>query len=319
MIPLRVAFWDYDRTLPIFDGRVGIEGCSVACSILAPQVLFPQAFGAAAFDVSELSLSRHAQAVANGTSLYAGVPAFLSRAFRHSSIYVRTDRVRTPADLVGARIGLRNYDDTAAVVARGLLRDEYGVGRDDVTWVVGPMEAGGTPVVPLPALHAPIRIQALAAGCTMDAEFAAGRLDGVIALTPPPCVVAGVPGVGRLFADARTVEREYAARTGLFPVMHLVGVRASLAMAHPWLPGRVLAAFEAAKALAIDGLGSLQACKATLPWAAAELAATQQVLGEDFWPYGLARNQGMLSATLRHLFEDGLLARPLAPGDLFWG
>ncbi len=315
-LPLSVAFWDYDRTLPIADGRVPMAGCAPACTILPPHVLFPRAFGSAEFDVSELSLSRHAQAVARGDSRYVGVPVFPSRAFRHASIYVRTDRgIDAPGDLRGRRMGLRNYDDTAAVVVRGLLRDAYGV--EGVTWVVGEMEAQGGAVVPLPVLHAPVAVERLAAGATLDAELAAGRLDGVVALLPPPCVQRGDPLVRRLFPDWRAAEQAYARAGGLFPIMHLVGVRASLVAAHPWLVGSVAQAFTAAKDMAVDGLSNLQACKATLPWAAAEQAATRAVLGQDYWPYGLEPNRAVLAATLRHLRQDGLLPRDVTVEELF--
>lgn len=313
-LPVSVAFWDYDRTLPIADGRVPMPGCRLCCTILAPHELFPRAFGSAEFDVSELSLSRHAQAVAAGSSRYTGLPVFLSRAFRHAAIYVRAG-IERPGDLQGGRIGLRNYDDTAAVVARGLLRDQYGV--SDAVWVIGPMEPGGGALVPLPELHAPAMVERLREGLTLDGELRAGRLDAVIALNPPPSLHSAPGRVRRLFPDYRAAEQAYARQTGLFPIMHLVGVRSSLLEAQPWLAGSVMRAFSAAKALATAGLGTLQAAKATLPWAVAEQAATVAVLGADYWPYGIEPNRRILEVTLRHLLDDGLLARALAPDDLF--
>ena len=313
-LPVSMAFWDYDRTLPIADGRVPVPGCRPNCTILAPHELFPRAFGSAEFDISELSLSRYIQSVAARTSRYVGIPVFLSRAFRHASIYVRAHAMQ-PGDLQGGRIGLRNYDDTAAVVARGMLRDEYGV--RDVSWVIGPMERDSGALVALPALHAPIAVERLDEGQTLDEELQAGRLDAVIALNPPPSMGSAPGTVRRLFPNYRAEEQAYARRTGLFPIMHLVGVRSTLVEAHPWLADSVMRAFSAAKALATAGLGNLQAAKSTLPWAAAEQVATQAVLGADYWPYGIEPNRRMLDVTLRYLREDGLLARSLALDDLF--
>jgi 4,5-dihydroxyphthalate decarboxylase len=99
--------------------------------------------------------------------------------------------------------------------------------------------------------------------------------------------------------------------------MHLVGVRRALADAHPGLTRAVFDAFCRAKALAVAELENLQAPKATLPWVAAEVAATRAALGEDFWPYGFAANRGALERQLRYCVDDGLLARPLAPDALF--
>jgi 4,5-dihydroxyphthalate decarboxylase len=320
MAPLAVsvAFWNYDRTMPIADGRVQIDGCTATCTILRPQDLFPRAFGHAEFDISELSLSRQAQTIAAGTSRYVGLPIFPSRAFRHASIYIRDDHgIEGPRHLIGRRIGLHNYDDTAAVVARGMLRDEYGLGSKDITWVIGDLDRQQRPRVALPQLYADIPVTALAPGETLDTELAAGRLDGVIALNPPPCFFAGHAHVRRLFPDWCTAEQEYFRRTGLFPIMHLLGVRASLLHAHPWIGASVMRAFEKAKAIAYDDLGNLQASKCMLPWVVAAFQETQEVMGVDYWPYGLEPNRSMLAASLRHLWEDGLLARHLSPEDMF--
>ncbi len=317
-LPVSVAFWDYDRTMPIADGRIAIEGCAPTCTILHPADTFRRAFATAEFDICELSVSRHAQAVAAGTSRYLGLPIFPSRAFRHASLYVRSSLpVATPRDMAGQRIGLNNYDDTAAVVVRGFLRDQYGLTASDIVWVVGDMEASNRPRLVPPPLYADIPVETLPSGQTLNDELEAERLDGVIALMPPRRFLSQPPSLRRLFPDWRAAERDYFRATGVFPIMHLVGVRAELAAAHPWLASSVVAAFEQAKALAIDNLGVLQACKVTLPWATADLHATRDEMGDDYWPYGLEANRVALTTALRHLREDGLLPRDLAPDALF--
>jgi 4,5-dihydroxyphthalate decarboxylase len=314
---LSLAFWNYDRTMPIVDGRASIAGCAPHCTILRPQALFPRAFDGAEFDVSELSLSRYAQAVANGKSQYTAIPVFPSRSFRHGSVYVRTDRVRGPADLAGCRIGVNNYDDTAAVVVRGLLRDHYGLGASDVTWVVGDLDAPARNTISPPVLHASIPVATLPPGRTLDAALLDGDLDGLVGLVPPSGFRAGSPLVRRLFPDWPAAERAYFAQTRLFPIMHVLGIRTSLVAAHPWLPVALMDAFEAAKAIAIDDLSNMQAPKVTLPWVVADYEATLQDMDGDIWPYGLARNRAVLATTLRHLMEDGLLSRPVTVDDLF--
>lgn len=308
---LSVAFWNYDRTLPIADGRVRIEGFDARCQVLRPQELFPRAFGKAEFDVAELSLSRYSMQC--GTSAYAGIPVFPSRTFRHASIYVRTDRIGKPQDLKGRTLGVNNYDDTAAVVARGMLRDDYGV--SDITWCMGNLQRHQAPRVKPPAL--PAHIKTISTDKTLDELLASGEIDGVISIVPPPCFVAGHRLVARLFPDWRAAEKDWYARTRHFPIMHLVGVRRTLLDAHPDLARALYVAFCEAKALAVAELENLQAAKTTLPWAAAELAHTRAALGDDFWPYGLAANRGALERQLRYGVEDGLLARRLAPEELF--
>src|SRR5215831_16776479 len=119
-IPITIACGNYDRTRPIMDGRVKVEGCAVTYLPLYPEEIFFRAFKYHEFDVSELSFSSYLRTVAAGTSAYVGIPAFVSRIFRHSGIYVRTDAgIRTPQDLRGKRIGLPEYQITAVVWMRG--------------------------------------------------------------------------------------------------------------------------------------------------------------------------------------------------------
>lgn len=317
-LALSIAFWNYDRTLPIADGRVPVEGCEPHCVVLRPQELFPRAFGSTEFDVAELSLSRYMTSCARGDCAYLAIPVFPSRSFRHASIYVRSDRgIAGPEDLRGRTMGLNNYDDTAAVVARGMLRDDYGLGVSDITWCIGDLEAGQAPRVATPPLPPAINVVSAPRGRTLDAMLTHGELDGVISIVPPPGFRNGHPGIVRLFPDWRRAEQEWFVRTRYFPIMHLVGVRRALLDAEPWLARSLYDAFCRAKALAVAELENFQAPKVTLPWAAAELAATRASLGEDFWPYGVAANRQVIAAQLRYSREDGLLAEPIDADGLF--
>src|ERR1700752_2743943 len=144
-LSLSIAVRDYDRTRPLSDGIVQIDGVDPVFRALDPEEIFCRAFRHAEFDICELSLSSFTVKTAQGDNPYVGVPAFVSRAFRHTSIYVRTDRVRSPADLKGRKIGLPEYQLTANVWARALLEDDHGVKPADVTWVRGGIESPGRP------------------------------------------------------------------------------------------------------------------------------------------------------------------------------
>ena len=137
-LKLSIAVGDYDRTRPLFDGAVQIDGVDATFMALEPEEIFFRAFRHAEFDVCELSLSTFAVRTAAGECPYIGVPVFPSRAFRHTSIYIRTDRgIRTPADLKGKRIGVPEYQLTANVWARMMLQEEHGVSPADIIWVRG--------------------------------------------------------------------------------------------------------------------------------------------------------------------------------------
>src|SRR5258708_2428273 len=143
-VPITIACGDYDRTQAIKTGRVKVEGCAVTYLPLYPEEIFHRAFRFQEFDVSEISFSSYLRTVAAGTAAYIGIPAFVSRIFRHSGIYIRKDAgIRTPADLRGKRIGLPEYQITAVVWMRGLLQHEYGVSPSEIHWRNGRQEAPG--------------------------------------------------------------------------------------------------------------------------------------------------------------------------------
>ena len=134
-VPITIACGNYDRTRAIQDGRVKVEGCAVTYLPLYPEEIFHRAFKFQEFDVSELSFSSYIRTVAAGTAAYVGIPAFVSRIFRHSGIYVRADAgIRAPADLRGKRVGLPEYQITAVVWMRALMQHEYGVLPSEIQW-----------------------------------------------------------------------------------------------------------------------------------------------------------------------------------------
>ena len=135
-----VRIGNYDRTRALLDGAVTIDGVDPIYMTLVPEEIFFRAFRGGEFDICELSLSSYTIQTARGESPYIAIPAFVSRAFRHTAIYVRTDRIRNPADLKGKKVGVSEYQLTANVWARAFLRDDYGVNPSDIHWVRGGIE-----------------------------------------------------------------------------------------------------------------------------------------------------------------------------------
>src|SRR5580693_483664 len=156
-VPITIACGRYDRTSAIRDGRVKVEGCSVTYLPMYPEEIFHRAFKFQEFDVSEISFSSYIRTVATGNSAYIGVPAFVSRIFRHSGIYIRKDSgIKKPEDLRGKRIGVPEYQITAVVWMRGMMQHEYGVKPSESHWRSGGQEEAGreerTPLKPIPGL-----------------------------------------------------------------------------------------------------------------------------------------------------------------------
>lgn len=315
---LSVATGDYDRTRPIFDGRVQIDGVDPVCMLLSPEEMFFRAFRHKDFDISELSLSSYCVTVARGDPHYIGIPVFLSRAFRHTSVYIRLDRgIDKPEDLAGKRIGIAEYQQSANVWARGILEQEYGVKPADITWVRGGMDTPGRPEKLKLDLPPEIGIEQAPDGVTLNEMLADGDIDGFIGPRWPRCFDEGHPQVGRLFSDSIAVASEHYRRTRIFPIMHLVGLRRELAEQQPWLPAALVKAFSAAKELALTALSDTSATKMTMPFVEDNLSVVKRLMGENYWPYGVADNVHVLDAFCDMHFRQGLSPRRLEVDELF--
>jgi 4,5-dihydroxyphthalate decarboxylase len=312
---LSVAIGDYDRNRPLIDGRVGVDGVDPVFMTLSPEEIFFRALRSQDFDICELSLSSFTLKTALGESPYVGVPAFVSKAFRHTSIYVRTDRIKEPKDLKGKKVGLPEYQLTANVWARAIL-EEHGVKPADIHWIRGGIEEAGRPEKITVKLPPGVRLDNAPEGRTISDLLDKGEIDGFIAPRPPSLAHPN-PNVGWLFRDPVAAARDWFKRTGIFPIMHLIGVRRTLVEQHPYLPAAVLKAFEQSKAAALAALSDTSATKVTLPFVEETLKATRELMGEDFWAYGVEPNRKTLDAFLRHHHEQGLSPRQLKPEELF--
>ncbi|MGH8218435.1 MAG: ABC transporter substrate-binding protein [Steroidobacteraceae bacterium] len=317
-LTLSIATGNYDRVRPLMDGQVRIEGVDPLYMLLEPEEIFFRAFRGAQFDVCELSLSSLAVQTARGESPYVGVPVFPSRMFRHGAIFVRTDRaIRSAADLRGRRVGLPEYQLTACVWARILLEEDHGVAPHEILWVRGGLEQGGREEkIPLD-LPRSVSLEDAPADRTLAMMLAAGELDGLVTPRVPSLIERGHPSIGRLFPDPAAAARSYFERTKIFPIMHVLGVRRSLASEHPWLPGALLKAFTEAKTRAIAALADSASAKVSLPFVDEDLNAARALMGHDYWSYGVESNRHVLDTFLRHHHAQGLSARRLAPEELF--
>lgn len=314
---LSVAVRDYDRTRPLVDGTVQIDGVDPVFMTLDPEEIFFRAFRHAEFDVCELSLSSFTVKIAQGTCPYVGVPAFVSRAFRHTSIYVRTDRIKKPADLRGRTVGVPEYQLTANVWARGILEDDYGVSPSDIRWMRGGLEETGRVEKISITLPADVRLDPIPEGRTLNSMLETGEIDAFMGPRVPSCFERGHPQIGWLFADPVAAATEYFKRTGLFPIMHLVGVRREIVERHPWLPTAVLKAFEQAKTIALQRLADTSSTKVTLPFVEEHVKAARDLMGQDFWPYGVGSSRKTLETFLSYHHRQGLSQRLVSIDELF--
>jgi 4,5-dihydroxyphthalate decarboxylase len=316
-LKLSLACGDYDRTRALFDGRVRIEGCETLAVAMSPEEAFHRAFRYQEFDITELSMGSYMIACSRGPSPYVGIPVFLSRMFRHSSIYIRDDRgIVSPKDLIGKTVGVPEYQITAALWVRGILQHEYGVKPSDVRWRSGGVEEPGRGQVITLKLPEGIELKPIGDDTTLSAAIDSGEIDALVS-PRPPSAMRGNPKIRRLFPDYRSVETAYFIKTRMFPIMHLVGIRRTVIEQYPWLAVNAYNAFLQAKNLAYVDLERVGSLFTTLPWPADELDKARTLMGQDYWRYGIKENAAEIAAMIQYVDEQGLSARKLEPKDIF--
>src|SRR5215470_11381563 len=198
-LSLTVATWDYDRVRPLVDGRIRFEGCDVNYLTMPVEECFERAYFHGEFEIAEIGFSPYLIALSRGITPYVAVPAFLSRMFRHSAVYIRADRrIAGPADLRGKRVGVPEYQMTAVMWFRGYLQDEHNIAAGDINWVQAGLEIPGRRdkfPLDLPPGFPLVSMSHL----TLTEMLADGRLDEVISARPPTCFLNAHPNVQRLF------------------------------------------------------------------------------------------------------------------------
>jgi len=209
------------------------------------------------------------------------------------------------------------YQMTANVWVRGMLQEEYGVSPRDIRWRRGGLEEPGreerSPMQPPPGVD----LRSVPQERTLSDMLEKGELDGIIGARAPSCFLRGAPNIDRLFPNYPAVEEAYFRKTGLFPIMHAIGIRRSLVEKYPWLAVSVYKAFRKAKALCLHELGQIGHLATTLPWPVYEYDRVRGFMGEDYWPYGVEENRRALETLARYSHEQGLSVRPVGVEEMF--
>ncbi|HEX4520630.1 MAG TPA: hypothetical protein VH063_13700 [Gaiellaceae bacterium] len=273
-----------------------------------------------AYDASEFSLSTLALMTSRGDNRLVGIPVFPSKAFRHSQVYVNAaSGISKPEDLAGRRVGIPEYQMTAAVWIRAFLQHDYGVMPSSIHWLTGgqdvPFQAERLHHEPPPG----VTIDPIPAGETLNGMLESGTLDALVTARQPVPFQRGA-GVVRLFPDYRSVEQDYLRRTGFFPIMHLITLQRELYEANPAAPLALLEAFEESKRRGRERLRDLDTLAVMHPWVAAELEELKEsfsAFGGDPFVYGVGPNRHVLEAALDYSFEQGLSERRVGVEELF--
>ena len=322
-LPITVAGYRFDRVDALIDGRVPIEGCDVTFEESRIGDLNTHVFsGPQTIEVTEIGLHPFMLAYANdGFRGYSLIPVFPLRLFRHKSVFIRTDRgIRGPEDLRGKVIGTSMYASTSLTWLRGIFQHQYGITPNDVGWVVASKDSdarSGKTSKQEQALPEGVPIRQGPAGVDESSLLVAGEVDALFHAAEPKAFTEGNPIIGRLFPDYRRTERAYFAETGIFPIMHAVAVRDDVINEHPWLLESLFNAYSQAKSRAYAYLKNAAWYKTTLPWIGQEFEETRELMGDNYWSYGIDPNRKALEALFQYSHEQGLASRDLTIEELF--
>jgi 4,5-dihydroxyphthalate decarboxylase len=306
-----LACGDYEIVRPLIDGKVAVDGVDLAILTDMDSATRHWRFlNNREFDIAEVSASSYLAARDNDWPFRA-IPVFLHRRFRHGFMFVNTGKgIAKPADLKGKRIGVKTLMTTAVLWMRGILQHEYDVPLNSIEWVA---EIEGDVVV---NLSRDIRYSVLTDDKSVETMLAEGELDAVFHSDLIKPFVANDKRVARLFPDHRAEEMTYYQRTGIFPIMHVLGLRQALAEEHPWLAVNLFRAFNEAKAAAMRRMANPRIVP--LAWYRAAWEEQERVLGPDPWEYGLGdKNRKNLETLAAYSHEQGLIKNKPALEQLF--
>jgi 4,5-dihydroxyphthalate decarboxylase len=318
-LELTLATARYDRIWPLADERVTPDGIRLRFVPAAINQLFIRQLSDDPYDVSEMSLSNTITRTSRRIGGLVALPIVTSRAFRHSGILVRSDaQIHAPSDLVGRRVGVRDYTMTAALFIRGMLQHHYGVPPTELEWYWGGLNEPSSDqqrvaFTPPPGLS----LTRIGPDQSLAAMILAGELDALVLAEPPRIWLEGTPHLRRLFPDCREEAIRYYRETKIVPIMHLVVVREDRYRANPWVARSLYDAFVEAKRQCLAELADFGAPRATMLFLEAELEEERRLLGDDHWPYGLAANRLTLEAAISYAHEQGLSDRRFEPEELF--
>lgn len=323
-LPITIAGYDYSRVRALVEGQVTVEGCAQRFEVTGIGPLNNHAFlGPQTRDVTEIGLIPYILAYCNDNFRdYTLLPIPVLRVFRHKSIFVRTDRgIKTPADLRGKKVATVGYSSSGLTHVRGILQEEYGVKPEEIEWVSTQKDSASNLTGGVSSWEK-VRPKGVSITDAPESEdestlLISGQVDAILHPAEPKVYQDRNPLVERLFKDHRTVERDFYKRTGMFPIMHSVAIRKKTVEKHPWLPKAVFEAYSKAKQIDYEHMRNWGWVKDSLPWYGQEFNDTRELMGTNFYPYGLQASATSYEAALRYVFEQGLSTRKVELKEMF--
>jgi 4,5-dihydroxyphthalate decarboxylase len=310
-IHLTLACGEYEIVRALMDGSVQPDGIELTVlTDMTSDIRHWRMIRGREFDVAELSMSNYLAAKFRGQPLIA-IPVFLHRRFRHGFTYINLSKgIRKPTDLIGRKVGLRNFSATANLWVRGILEHEFHVPHKKIHWYKQDDEEVEV------SMPADLSLEKIAPGKEIEQMLSEGEIDALIHPELIQPILDRDPRVGRLFPNYKELEVEYYKRTGIFPIMHTTAIKQEVVERYPWVPASLFQAFEKAKAAAYKRMENPR--RVPLAWFRHALEEQEELLGKDPWAYGLdAANRKNLETLMQYSQEQGFIGGKMDLEKLF--
>jgi 4,5-dihydroxyphthalate decarboxylase len=310
-INLTLAAGDYESIRALKEGTVKPDGIELTVlTDMNSDVRHWRMLRNREFDVAELSMSNYL--MAKYTDLpFTAIPVFLHRRFRHGFIFLNSTKgITKPRDLIGKKVGLRNFQATANLWIRGILEHEHDVPHRSIDWYKQDDEEVEW------APPRDLNIQRIAPGKSVEKMLVEGELDALIHPELIQPILDKDKRVTRLFPNYRDLEMDYYKRTGIFPIMHTTAIKQEIVDKYPWVPINLMQAFQESKQAAYRRMANPRIVP--LAWFRYFLEEQEELLGPDPWAYGLGQvNKITLETLMQYSREQGLLGRNMTLDELF--
>ncbi|MGH7905260.1 MAG: 4,5-dihydroxyphthalate decarboxylase [Candidatus Binataceae bacterium] len=314
-IQLTIAISDYEHVRDLTFGLVQPEGIDLVRLNMPLEEIFWRFTRFREWDISEMSFANYTALISRGDDSMTAIPVFPSRAFRLSAVYLRRESgIAAPQELIGKRIGIPEWIETAGVYARGYLAHHCGVSLDRIEWYQGGLTHIGREEKM--AFDPPPGVQIRRAERPLEEMLRAGEIEAIMTALEPSVFARGEEWVTR-FPNFQAAEEEYCLKTGIFPIMHLVVIRTEVLRSYPWVAMNMFTAFEEAKRRGLKRLFEVTASRIPVAWSFLAGEKTRKFFTGEYWPYGIEPNRTTLEAFLQYAYEQGVAAKRLKPEDLF--
>ena len=310
------------------NGTVEAEGIELIPTYSHPSETFWRQLKFQEFEVGEMSISSYLIARERGFDMIA-VPIFPSRRLFHTELSYNVDSgIKEPGDLAGKRLGVAEYQQTAALWIRGILEHDFGVSQYKIHWYMERSEemshGGATGFKPPPG----ISFNRIPPDKSLASMLVNHELDAAPIASPwvlqanaldRSSRITGRGGdwnkIKPLFPDRMAEGARFFRSHGFLPVNHAYVLRGDIHRQYPWAAASLYEGFVRAKALAAEKL--VDSIPTALFFGPEYLAKTRDIFGDDPFPYGIKANAAMLDTIIQYSYEQGLTPRKMKVEELF--